>query len=126
MATIKLYDDELADGRVPGRCLVCGREADFHSVNLFNGPMVLTVPLSWIYSMKRWGKPRADLGGGHRLHLGRGVVGCHGRPPYAALGAASPAPDGGLRTSSVRSSHGNGCRLAAVSQRHASIATRSP
>jgi hypothetical protein len=64
MAAIKLYDDELADGRVPARCLVCGREADFHSVNLFNGPMVLTVPLGTVYALKRWGKPRADMGGG--------------------------------------------------------------
>lgn len=67
MVTIKLYDDELADGRVPNRCLVCGREAEFHAVSLFNGPMVLTVPMSWVYSMKRWGKPPADLGGGAGL-----------------------------------------------------------
>jgi hypothetical protein len=65
MPKIILYDRELADGRVPKRCLVCGQEAEFHNVDMLNrGPFVLRWFVGRFYVFRRWGKPRLNLGGG--------------------------------------------------------------
>ncbi len=65
MAKSILYDRELADGRVPARCLVCGQEATFHNVAILNrGPLVLRWLSGWFGAFRRLGRPRLNLGGG--------------------------------------------------------------
>jgi hypothetical protein len=67
MPKIILYDRELADGRVPPRCLVCGQDATFHNVNILNrGPLVLRLFLGrfFLFTRFRLWRPHPNLGGG--------------------------------------------------------------